>query len=96
MSKLSIPLFNTKQFFYRKESSCFVAEISDLPEGPFMGQVYDDACDMGFMMESERTGKKLLFLYDMSDWNDGEIAGWNFSYDDYENNVHFKALIIND
>lgn len=37
-----------------------VSEVSSLPEH-LVSRVYNDACDMGFMVRSPKTGKVLLF-----------------------------------
>jgi hypothetical protein len=76
---------NSKAFTYAKEQDSFVAEASDFGPcddttvpAPF-DRLYDDACDCGFVMVSERTGKKVVFALDETARDDeGEIKGWRF------------------
>jgi hypothetical protein len=93
MSKLSIPVHSTKMFSYDTIDKTFISEASNFA-GSFMGRVYDDACDIGFLIESVRTGVKKLFLLANESINklEGEIESWNFVSDDGK----FKAIIFND
>jgi hypothetical protein len=82
-----------------------VTELSDL-RGIAMSiprlarQVWDDSCDIGFVVESELTGKRLLFLYVSEDKDgEGEVTGWNFVSAEVKLGkivYDFKLLIIND
>jgi hypothetical protein len=58
-----------------------VAYVSDLeannPIKCVWGQVYDDACDRGFVIISVKTGKEAVFARDsvIAD-SDGEVQAW--------------------
>lgn len=54
---------STRRFTFVKESKTFVAESSDFRGTGVSGRVYDDACDEGFVLVSERTGQKILCLW---------------------------------
>ena len=97
-----------KQFSFNKDRRSLVAEASDfgrfrlnsdvrLAGYPwFVGQLWNDACDIGICVLSEFTGKRELFYYDRCDENrDGEVAGWYFKPVNKLANVDY-VLIIND
>ena len=90
---------STKYFSYDKKSRTFTTEASDLPRtfNP-ESQVYDDACDYGFTLISEKTGNEALFVFDKEDRdNEGELAGTWFQYFGRDNSLKgIKVLIIND
>ena len=95
----------SERFTWHKDCNAFIAEASDLPKGfDFFSQVWNDACDAGFILVSERTGRELLFTFAYEDRHhvheDAEIAGWNFVADPAFNKglitEPVRALIIND
>lgn len=49
---------STGRFTYSKRTCTFSAEASDLPQP---GRVFDDACDVGYTLVSERTGAEVVF-----------------------------------
>jgi len=77
-----------------------VTEASDIRHANFLGRIYDDACDQGFVVVSEKTRKEVIFYLDYTDWGFGrnqdveqdEIAGWNFK----SACRRYTILIIND
>lgn len=69
---------STRNFQYVPESNCLVTEASDLNRLNHDSRVYDDACDVGFVMVSHKTGESVLFVNDGVDENDGDIAGWRY------------------
>ena len=69
-----------------------VTEASDLGRINFLSQVWDDACDEGFVVVSHRTGAQIIFTLDKVDVTDNEINGWNF----VSVCGKYKILIIND
>ena len=87
-------------FFYHKDDKSFSQEISSLKGFNPLKQLWNDACDQGFVMKSERTGERVLFYFTHTDMNGREIAGWNFKV--VSNNKMSVAqramtvLIIND
>lgn len=93
------------QFSFSTQTQCFTAEASDFGGGFITSQVYDDACDEGFVIRSPNTGKEILFVGDgVDEDSEGDIAGWRFkAYKERQRNglwtrtAHtFTALIIND
>jgi hypothetical protein len=92
--KLAIPVHSSKLFTYNIVTKTFTTEASNIV-GKFMGRIYDDACDMGFLMESSRTGDKKLFYLSKEHCNPfepEEITHWEFE----SQSGHFKAIIFND
>lgn len=99
------PHLSTDDFTFTRGT--FVAEDSTL-FGPLnapgglakrglngMGQVYDDACDIGFTLVSGRTGKPAVFAFSGTDRVEDEVAGWRFTCVT-PGLKHLDALIIND
>ncbi len=48
---------NTNLFYYDKVSGKFLGDLSELKG--VLGRFYDDACDVGFILVSQVTGKKV-------------------------------------
>jgi len=60
----SIPMVDSNLFSWDKESRMLVGEISTLQangQGNLYGQIYDDACDVGFQIRSRRTDETVVF-----------------------------------
>lgn len=100
---------STRDFSFK--DNCFVQEASTLTHGlhgPHDGRVYDDACDVGFIMVSHHTGNSILFVQDGVDMNGDDVAGWRYKATHVsgtkpgrwlpipEQFKSFTALIIND
>ena len=68
---------SSNKFFFNKSSGTFIAEASDL-QGFRLGRVYDDACDEGFSIVSEKTGKSAVFALADEIFRNEDIGGWNF------------------
>ena len=91
---------STKHFIFK--DGCFIGEASELPNSfnP-LGPIYDDACDAGFYLVSEKTGEKLLFTFSHTDGEE-DVCGWNFKVNPtvfVQNKpklASLKLLIIND
>jgi hypothetical protein len=91
--KLRVPVHSMKLFTYDKINKTFVTEASNLGN-VYASRIYDDACDIGFEIESPVTGKKVLFwLYEehRTQDEDREITHWTFKDVGY-----FKAIVYND
>jgi hypothetical protein len=72
MAVLSPPEISTDLLTWCPEERIFVAEVSCLPVSP--GRVYDDACDVGFTLESARTGRKVVVAEERTERDaEGEI-----------------------
>ncbi len=68
---------NTNQLTH--EGNYFTGDISDLGPNFRLQQVYADACDVGFVLVSARTGKELTMVQcDTISDSDGEVKGWGF------------------
>jgi hypothetical protein len=94
MSRLLVPVFSTKQFTYDPEVKTFATEMSSLPSSPFK-RVYDDACDVGFELESHKTGKRILFTLAAENKDDGETISWLFLSTN-KDKLGFAVEIFND
>ena len=69
---------STKMFFYHKEDKSFSQEASSI-NIPLLGQLYDDACDEGFVLVSERTGAEIpMYLTKTERDREGDVQCWNF------------------
>jgi hypothetical protein len=49
---------STDRFTYIPATNTFVAEASELPA---MSRVFNDACDVGYTLISQRTGREVIF-----------------------------------
>ena len=74
----------SEQFTYNKSTKTFVAEVSELS---FRGNL-----GMGFYIRSKRTGDTRLFLFEGTDRDGEDIAGWRFVCP----GEGLRALVIND
>lgn len=76
------------------KDNCFVAELSELGD-PRLEPVYDDACDYGFTIISEKTEKAAVFCFERYDGDGEDVLGLWFSC--VTPGLEFlKALLIND
>jgi hypothetical protein len=93
---------SSAKFSWIPKSNEFVAEISDLHGTDPLGQLYADACDQGFVMISEKTGKKVEFtLADIRRDADSDIMYWEFVPTStaifYNRNLQdVKVILLND
>jgi hypothetical protein len=70
----------------------FVAEASSLPP---LGRVYDDACDEGLTLLSERyPGDEVVFVVTSSQEREGDILYWDLSA--VNRSTGFSVRIYND
>lgn len=80
MALLNTPVHSTKLFKWSGVSSTFTGEIAEVSLGgarPVFGQVYDDAWDEGFTLESERTGREMKLVVDYTHLDsDGDVVYW--------------------
>lgn len=78
------------------KNNTFVAEASDFGRNLRLGQVYDDACDEGFTIISEKTGKGAVFaLYNHEEDGEGDLVSYIFKCVT-PGLTHLKAVIFND
>ena len=70
--------FNTRDFDYNKSSRTFATEASDIQfVQPY--RLFDDACDVGILLESANTGKIEPFYYDSCQKDrENDVLYWLF------------------
>jgi len=77
--RLPLPTVSSRCFHYDPETKTFSAEASELPNVNFLSPIYDDACDAGFAMVSERTGMVATFCLSHADADvEGAVRAWRF------------------
>jgi hypothetical protein len=87
------PICSSKFSFKNNQ---FTAEASDFGRNFDLGRVYDDACDEGFTIVSEKTGKGAVFaLYNHEEDGEGDLVAWIFKCVT-PGLTHLKAVIFND
>ena len=70
---------NTKDFSYFKNTNEFVSEISSIINSSrLFGQLYNDACDIGFVLVSEKTGKSQAYYLKEETMHEGDYQCWIF------------------
>jgi len=72
-----LPNLSTRDFTYTDQT--FVSEASTLGfkvGWPNFGRVYDDACDEGFTLISQRTGKECVMVIHEIVSDDDYSGGW--------------------
>ncbi len=93
---LSCPIYPSRVFTWKGNSA--VSDVSDMHAyaSPQWSQLYDDACDVGFAIESDRTGKVVRFSLGREEFSghgeDKEVVGWNF----ISICGKYKILVVND
>jgi len=69
---------STSQFDYHKEAQLFAQDASSLRGTRFLGRLYDDAADTGFVLVSHKTGKEVPFYLEHTSTLNGEEHCWTF------------------
>lgn len=74
--EIDIQPFDSKQFSYNSSDKTLTAEASDL-NNKHLQQIYNDACDVGFAIRSNKTGKVVTYYmtHEEKD-NEGDIKWW--------------------
>ena len=77
---LARPVHNGNLFDWRKNAGCACAsDLSANADGrKWMGPLYDDACDLGFVVRSHRTGACRSFFLTEELFSRKELVGWKF------------------
>ena len=83
---------SSSRFLYKK--GVFSAEMSELRDLK-IGQVYDDACDVGFTIVSEKTGKPAVFARTSMEFREGDLISVNFKCAT-PGLTHLKVVLFND
>lgn len=105
--KLNLHPIPSSLFLYDCTTRHFTAEVSELScrGHNFMWNLYDDAVDRGFIMESTRTGNKVTYylarVVGGGEDTDGEVVSWEFlptheSMAQHRECVNTKVIIFND
>lgn len=85
---------SSNKFSFR--GNTFTADASDLGPAFALGRIWDDACDEGFSIVSEKTQRVAVFaLYDHDEDAEGDVCGWWFKCVT-PGLTHLKAVIWND
>jgi hypothetical protein len=88
--KLHIPTFKSDIFSWKNGVGS--AEVSDFRGSDLFSRVYDDACNVGFNVQSVRTGKVELFTLETAQRDpDDDVTEWEFS-----SKEGHKIIIFND
>lgn len=102
MSLIKSNPISSRMFDWNGERKTFCQEMSSLKGFDPFQRIYDDACDVGFRIESATTNKIVTFYHVSTDKDpEGEIGGWWFEAIDedirrYPRLRGVKCLIIND
>jgi hypothetical protein len=100
--RLTLVEHSDKQFTYSAKDKTLVSEASDL-DNRHLERLYDDACDVGFAVKSEKTGNVVTFvLSDVKLFPDDDgVCSWEYvvapeSIKQYPHYAGFKAVVFND
>jgi hypothetical protein len=102
--RLTLVEHSSNQFSYSNHNKTLVAEASDL-DNRHLERLYDDACDVGFAVKSEKTGKVVVFVmqspFYQGQGEDRELAGWHYvptseSFRNIPECQNMEAKIFND
>lgn len=97
MNLLDTPQISTDKFTWDAEKRRFIAEASELRKFQF-GQVYDDACDVGFTLVSAHTGFQVRMVETTPIMHDGELVANVFTRASHKlfKDMDFEVHILND
>lgn len=83
---------STRDVTYDAARRRLIAEASELPAP---GRVFDDACDVGYMVRSHHTGRVILFSeLEVRRDADGDVQVW--IYRAVARNVDLELHVLND
>lgn len=89
---------STDRFNWHKDLKTFTAEASDFNgTGIFeqmFGRLFQDACDVGFELVSQRTGKKISMYLSRRATDEGDVTFWEFK--PYRHSSFEKLVVFND
>lgn len=91
----SAPIHRQSRFTY--SGGVFSAFASDFGRANFTGQLYDDACDEGFGIMSEKTGKVVYFSLDHIERDSDGIKSWTFAavVPESSEHRHLRVVVFN-
>lgn len=86
---------STYDFTYNKTRNQFTADISDLGRSFTFERIYSDACDVGLILVSEKTGNSVAFSLD-EEVEDGEggTTYWKLSSNSRKPILRDMTMII--
>jgi hypothetical protein len=89
------------KFTYDQTTRTFTAEESDLRGYDLRQTIYDDAVDVGFSIQSSKTGAEVTYYLSEVHTHDGDITHWTFlptreSFNKHREAVNTKVVIFND
>lgn len=76
--KFFIPTISSSLFIVYKKKT-LVGYISDLGGVNIFSRIYDDSCDVGFKVKSEKTGNIVDFSLVSEEKREGETICWKFN-----------------
>ena len=77
--KLNLNIINSKMFYFVKDENMFIGEMSDFQNQNLFNQLYDDACDCGMVIKSNKTGKEVTFYLSETVYDSENcITHWTF------------------
>ena len=99
--KLNLTPFPSNLFRWNKEEQCLIAEASEL-HNQHLQRMYDDACDVGLAVRSEKTGNVVEYALTEVD-RDGEFEVLCWVYEPTDESVRLvpgcentSVLVYND
>jgi len=76
--RLNIIEFSSNQFTYNAADKTFTSEASDL-DNRHLQQIYNDACDVGFAMKSDKTGEVVTYVMNsVKKDEEGDVEYWTY------------------
>lgn len=74
----NVPVHSGSKFTWSGKTGS--AELSDFNPATLAGRLYGDACDVGFYVQSHKSGEKVLFSEERIDRDaEGEILRWHYT-----------------
>lgn len=74
------PRHNSARFTYHAASKTFSAEASDFNGTVIQGQLYDDACDVGLIIENRYSGQSVPFHHERDERDhEGELLAEHYA-----------------
>lgn len=77
MAQLEVPCYSSQSLSHSAQKTLLIGEASELGYRG-MGQLYDDACDVGIALVNPRTGNVTRWFLKEEVVSRGEILGWMF------------------
>jgi hypothetical protein len=76
--RFNIIEFSSNQFTYNAADRTFTSEASDL-DNRHLQRIYDDACDVGFAIKSDKTGEVVTYVMNsVKKDEEGDVEYWTY------------------